>query len=93
MIKHTKRLRKLYELKVDLVDAFEEYDQVINLLWENILTEYGMDWLSWYLYEKDGISGNPRKDLKATDKNKEICKDIKGLYKYLSKNKYFKTKL
>ena len=93
MIKHTKRLRKLYELKVDLVDAFEEYDQVINLLWENILTEYGMDWLSWYLYEKDGISGSPRADLKGYDNNKEICKDIKGLYKYLSKNKYFKTKL
>ena len=92
MIKHTKRLRKLYELKVDLVDAFEEYDQVINLLWENILTEYGMDWLSWYLYEKDGISGKPRKDIQAWDEGgKEICKNLKNLHSFLVENSYFRT--
>lgn len=90
MIKHTERVRKLYELKVDVIDAFDEHEKVINLLWQNILTEQGMDWFSWYLYEKDGISGSPRADLKGYDNKKEICKDLKGLYKYLSKNKYFK---
>jgi predicted protein tyrosine phosphatase len=62
----------------------------VSLLWKQVLTKEGIDWLDWFLYEKDYISGNLRKDLKAwgSDK-KEICKDLKSLYKYLIKEKYF----
>jgi hypothetical protein len=62
----------------------------VSLLWEQVLTKEGIDWLDWFLYEKDYISGNLRKDLKAWDSDKkEICKDLKSLYKYLIKEKYF----
>jgi predicted protein tyrosine phosphatase len=62
----------------------------VSLLWKQVLTKEGIDWLDWFLYEKDYISGNLRKDLKAWDSDKkEICKDLKSLYKYLIKEKYF----
>jgi predicted protein tyrosine phosphatase len=62
----------------------------VSLLWKQVLTKEGIDWLDWFLYEKDYINGNLRKDLKAWDSDKkEICKDLKSLYKYLIKEKYF----
>ena len=75
---------------INLIEAFDEQEKVIDALWNKVLTENGKDWLSWYLYEKDAISGKPKKDFKAHDGNVEICKDVKGLYDYLNKNKYFK---
>jgi hypothetical protein len=89
-ISHSQKIQKLYNLKINLLEAFDEQDKVIDALWKQVLTADGDDWLGWYLYEKDGISGKPRKDLKAHDGDVEICKDIKGLYDYLSKQKYFK---
>lgn len=89
-IKHRNRIKALYDLKVDLIETFDEQDQVISLLWQQVLTEFGYDWLCWYLYEKDGISGKPRADLQAWDDEKnEICKSIRSLYDYLVKEKYF----
>jgi len=90
-ISHHKKIQALYKLKVDLIDTFDEQDRAIQLLWQSVLNKFGYDWLSWYLYEKDGISGKPRKDLTAHDNEKnEICKDLKGLWEYLTKEKYFK---
>jgi hypothetical protein len=61
-------------------------------MWGEILTEYGEDWLSWYLYEKDGISGNPREDIRAWDKDKnEICENLEDLHAYLLENNYFRN--
>tara|TARA_R110000868_G_scaffold409292_2_gene694520 strand:- start:479 stop:790 length:312 start_codon:yes stop_codon:yes gene_type:complete len=90
-IAHTNRVRAFYDLKLDLTETFEEQEKAIDLLWKELLTEFGYDWLNWYLYEKDGISGKPRPDLSAFDDNdKEICKDLQGLWKYLTKQKYFR---
>ena len=89
-IKHSLKTDKLYKLGIDLFETFEEQEEVIDLLWKQVLTENGADWLSWYLYEKNGISGKPKKEMTAYDAKVEICKDLKGLYNYLSKNKYFK---
>ena len=90
-IAHHKRMLALCKLKVDLVEMFSDQSTVNELLWQEVLTEFGYDWLCWYLYEKDGISGKPRKDLKAWDKEKrEICKNVKSLWEYLTKEKYFK---
>lgn len=83
------RVLALSRLGVDLAETFSEESLATELLWKEVLTEHGYDWLSWYLYEKDGISGKPRKDLKAWDKKKEICKDLQGLYAYLVKEEYF----
>lgn len=90
-IAHSKRLDKLHDLGIDFIELFSQTDTIIDLLWSQILTEHGEDWLSWYLYEKDGISGKPKKDIKADDKGNEICKDLKGTYNYLKENKYFKN--
>ena len=93
-IAHTKRVRAFYDLKLDLIETFSEQEKAVELLWEAILTEYGYDWLCWYLYEKDGVGGKPRADLQAWDKEEnEICKDLKGLWEYLTKEKYFKIQL
>ena len=89
-IAHSQKIDKLYNLKINLLEAFEEQDKVIDAFWKQVLTADGDDWLGWYLYEKNGISGKPKKDFKAHDGDVEICKDIKGLYDYLNKNKYFK---
>jgi hypothetical protein len=93
-IAHHKRIQSLYKLKVDLIETFEEQEKAMGLLWRGILTEYGYDWLSWYLYEKNGISGKPRIELRAWDSDQnEICKDLKGLWEYLTQEKYFKVEL
>ena len=90
-IAHSQKIDKLYKLNIDLLEAFDEQEKVIDLLWKQVLTADGDEWLGWYLYEKDGISGKPKKDFKAHDGDVEICKDVKGLYDYLSKQKYFKV--
>ena len=89
-IAHSQNIDKLYHTGINLVEAFDEQEKVIDALWKRVLTTDGDEWLGWYLYEKDAISGKPRKDIKAHDKDVEICKDLKGLYDYLNKNKYFK---
>ena len=91
MIAHTKKMQAAYTLKIDLIEAFDDHEKALDCLWKQVLTEEGYDWLGWYLYEKDGISGKPRKDLQAWDhKKKEICKDLKGLWEYLTKYSYFR---
>ena len=67
MIKHTNRINKLYKLGLDSYEMFDEHDRIINALWKEVLTDEGYDWLSWYLYEKNGISGKPKKYLEATE--------------------------
>lgn len=90
---HSKRISDLYDLKVDLLDTFDELQTTISLLWDEILTVEGADWLSWFLYEKNYISGELREDLTAWDENKkEICKDLRGLYDYLKESNYFRIK-
>ena len=92
MIKHSKKMQEAYDLKIDLDYVVSYQTLAVELLWEEVLTKEGVEWLWWYLYEKNGISGKPRKELKAwDDKKKEICKNIKSLWKYLTKSKHFKT--
>jgi len=91
MIKQNAKIHSAYDLKIDLIDFYDESDKTVHLLWSSILNEYGLDWLNWYLYEKNGISGTPDKKLTAHDLDgTEICKNVKGLYQYLTKYKYFK---
>ena len=92
MIKHTNRINKLYKLGLDSYEMFDEHDRIINALWKEVLTEEGYEWLFWYLYEKNGISGKPKKYLEATDKDgTEICYNLISIYKFLVKEGYFKS--
>lgn len=91
MVVNHKNVGKAYDIKLDIIEFTDDYSQVINLLLSVIMTEDGLDWFYWFLYEKDGIEGKIKKDMKAYDENKkEICKNVKGLHEYLTKNKYFK---
>ena len=83
-ILHHNKIHQAYKLKIDLIDAFDNQEKLVDLLWEQILSEKGVNWLRWYLYEKDGISGKPKSNMTANDENgKEICKNVKGLYDFL----------
>lgn len=90
MVKHSNRINKAYDAKIDLLEFDEDIQTGVSLLWEQVLTKEGADWLSWFLYEKDYIHGNLREDLKAWDVDgSEICGDLKELHSYLTKEKYF----
>jgi hypothetical protein len=92
MILHTEKMNRSHKNNIDLYDFMDTNNEVIDLLWTELLTSEGIDWLDWFLYEKNYLDdGIGRKDLKAYDNGKEICKDLKGLYKYLTKYNYFKT--
>jgi len=91
MVVNHKNVGKAYDIKLDIIEFTDDYSRVINLLLSVIMTEDGLDWFYWFLYEKDGIEGKIKKDMKAYDENKkEICKNVKELHEYLTENKYFK---
>ena len=91
LIEMHRKSDEAYKLKIDILDYHDEYEKAVTILWSQILTDTGQDWLSWYLYEKNGISGKPRKDMQAWDENgKEICKNLKGLHSFLVESNYFR---
>ena len=91
MVKHSKQMSAAHKLGIDLYDVCEYQERLVNALWDKILTDYGLDWFNWFMYEKNYIKdGIGRADLTAHDGDVEICKDLKGLYEYLVKNNYFK---
>ena len=94
MVDNSKRVDAIYDLKIDLLEFNDDNQQLVCLLWKQLLTEEGYDWLQWFLYEKNYIhDGKGRKEMNAWDENgKEICRNLKGTYTYLTKQKYFKTK-
>jgi hypothetical protein len=93
MMGNHKMIDNAYKLKIDLIEAFEDNDYVVDLLWKQVLTEPGYDWLSWFLYEKNYIEGEGgREDLLAWDEDKiPICYDLPSLYQYLLTNNYIKN--
>jgi hypothetical protein len=92
MVKHEEKIDAAYKLKIDLIDFCDDQNKLINTLWGHILTIEGLDWFSWFMYEKDYISGKIKKHLTAKDESgKEICKDLKGLHEYLVIQMYFKN--
>jgi hypothetical protein len=57
----------------------EPYQYIIDLLLKETFTPEGYDWISWFLYEREGFSGTTEK---AWDNdNNEICYDIPSLWK------------
>ena len=89
---HYKKEQKLYKLGLDTIEFNTPLITVVEALWDEILTKEGSDWLSYYLFDKNGISGEPKEDLKAYNGDVEIVKDIDGIYDYLVSNSYFRSK-
>lgn len=87
---HYKKEQQLHKLGIDTLEFNETIISVVELLWSEVLTECGLDWLSWFMFEKSYISGELREDIKAWDGEIDIIRDINELYDYLAENKYFK---
>lgn len=82
------------KLGIDLIEYCEGYHIIIDTLLSEIITDQGLDWFNWFLYEKDYISdGVGREDMKAYDNDVEILRTLEELYQYLVENKYFKCNL
>ena len=80
-----------YKMGIDLNEFMDSEYHVTTHLWEAVLTKEGMDWFSWFMYEKAYLY-ELREDMKAHDEHKdEICQDLDGLYDYLVRNNYFNT--
>jgi hypothetical protein len=92
MVASSNQLSKSLEVGIDLIEFTDIYRSTIDQLWSNLLDENGIDWLEWFLYEKDYISngiGNPEIKAYYQESGDEIVKDLNGLYDYLIENKYF----
>jgi hypothetical protein len=75
----SERSFKLAEMGVDLINYEDSYAAAITLLLRVYYGKEGEDWISWYIYEREGLSGEI---LKAWDKDgNEICYDIPSLWK------------
>lgn len=91
MVSHNKRTDDLNKLGIDSYAVFPDMDLILDCLWAEILTRDGKEWFDWFMYDKGYYCGTLREDLKAWDGKKEICKDLKGLHKYLTANGYFRA--
>ena len=101
MVENSKQISILYDTGLDLINFSDNYIKVNNLLWKELLTDTGFDWLEWFLYEKGYIeNGVPDSEVKAYTRtfepttneriDVEIIQDLEQLYKYLIENNYFK---
>ncbi len=73
----SERENSFYSLGLDIQNISDPYHQIITHLIRVYYGKEGEDWISWYLYEKNG-----REDMKAWDKDRnEICYDIPSLWK------------
>ena len=83
----TDNLNEYYKMGLDLLDnknsPVEPLFKAIDILFDSIYTEEGVEWISWYIYDNNyGEQG-----LTAFDGEIQICKDIDELYDYIQKYK------
>ncbi len=71
------KVNAIYKQGIDLISFHEYYYRdVVHPLMLEAFGKEGVDWIDWYVYEKDG-----REDFKAFDKEgNEICHNIESLY-------------
>lgn len=73
---------KAYELGINLLDFAEPYYKAINLLFKSCFNQEQIDWIDWYLYERDMISSDNSKAWKTNKDGtgEEICHTIDSLW-------------
>lgn len=80
------------QLGINLDEYSEIFQKNTELLLGEVFTEEGVEWIFWFLYEKDYIEGDLKEDMKAWDEHdQEICQDVPRLYRYLVQNKHIKN--
>ena len=87
-----RKSKAIYELGIDLEDYNDIFQKNTELLLNEVFTEEGIEWIFWFLYEKDYIEGALKEDMKAWDEHdQEICQDVPRLYRFLVQSEYVKT--
>jgi hypothetical protein len=77
-----KRSREIYKLGLDLMQIEETYEVVIDELFRAAFNEEQLGWIDWFLYEREGMTGNTNKAYKTVGKKKvQICHTIDSLWK------------
>jgi hypothetical protein len=80
------------QLGINLDEYSEIFQKNTELLLNEVFTEEGIEWIFWFLYEKDYIEGALKEDMKAWDEHdQEICQDAPRLYRFLVQSEYVKT--
>lgn len=88
IVRNRERIDTLYKLSIDIDNALPENERIVDKLWEHILTEDGKEMLDWFLYEKMYYFGELDHYVRRFENEKEICKDLEGLYNYLKDKKH-----
>ena len=80
------------QLGINLDEYSEIFQKNTELLLNEVFTEEGVEWIFWFLYEKDYIEGALKEDMKAWDEHdQEICQDVPRLYRFLVQSEYVKN--
>jgi hypothetical protein len=84
-----KRSRELYKLGLDLMQIEETYEVVIDELFRAAFNTDQLEWINWFLYERDGLRGDIDKAYKTVGKKKvEICHHIDSLWETIQEYEY-----
>jgi len=75
------RSREMYKLGVDLMQYEENYEHVITELFTAAFNTDQLEWIDWYLYERESPNGKILKAHKKVGRKKvEICHTIDSLW-------------
>jgi len=76
-----------YKFGIDLMES--QYPilgtsyEIIDLFFKSHYTEFGIDWINWFMYENDfGEAG-----MEATSDDELICQTVEDLYDYIKQYK------
>lgn len=72
---------ELYKLGVDLIEYSEGYDKIWSLLLKAYYGKEGEDWITWFLFDRDSITGEPNQAW--DEKGEPICYDVPSLWKHV----------
>jgi len=50
---HEKKVHQAYDLKIDMIDFFDDLQNVISILLEESYGKEGLDWFDWFRFESD----------------------------------------
>ena len=78
---------KYYKFGIDLYEGkypiAEVYGRLTELFWGSLYSEYGVDWINWFMYENDF----GKNKMKAWDGDKLICQTVDELYDFIEQYK------
>ena len=77
-------INQAYQLKIDLIEFSDQWEQIITILLKELFTEEGYDWICWWAYE-DGRKAYEEVGDEVIEVPMDTAED---LYNYLLKEGY-----